>query len=135
MRLNTQNMRFVETVPLSTHEKLHIKKYTCTLYSESNVSYFYSTYADSSMYQVSSCRGFTLLLQLLRYKLASREIIRLLLARTCPNYYFYSVDFWLEETLVKQADSSLLFLLLMLALQRCFSRGSTLSINSPFWKS
>ena len=29
--------RFVETVLLSTHETLHIKKYT--LYSESNVSY------------------------------------------------------------------------------------------------
>ena len=37
MRLNTQNKRFVETVLLSTHETLHIKKYT--LYSESNISY------------------------------------------------------------------------------------------------
>ena len=127
-----KNMRFVETVLLSTLEKLHIKKYTCNLYSESNVSWFYSTYADASMYQVSSCRGFTLLLQLLKYKLASREIIHLLLARTCPNYYFYSEDFWLGMRL---ADSSLLFSLLMLALERCFPSRSTLSINSPFWKS
>ena len=29
---------------------------------------FYSTYADASMYQGSSCRGFTLLLQLLKSK-------------------------------------------------------------------
>ena len=33
---------------------------------------------------------------------------------------------------MKQADSSLLFPLLMKALERC---GSTLSIHSPFWKS
>ena len=32
-----KNKRFVETVLLSTHETLHIKKYT--LYSESNVPY------------------------------------------------------------------------------------------------
>ena len=37
MRLNTQKQGFVETVLLSTHETLHIMKYT--LYSESNVSY------------------------------------------------------------------------------------------------
>ena len=37
MSLNHKNKRFVETVLLSTHETLHIKKYT--LYSESNVSY------------------------------------------------------------------------------------------------
>ena len=37
MRLIHKNKRFVETVLLSTHETLHIKKYT--LYSESNVSY------------------------------------------------------------------------------------------------
>ena len=29
---------------------------------------FYSSYADASMYQGSSCRGFTLLLQLLKSK-------------------------------------------------------------------
>ena len=37
MGLNTHNTRFVETVLLSTHEILHIKKYT--LYWEFNVSY------------------------------------------------------------------------------------------------
>ena len=38
MRLKTEKQAcFVETVLLSTHETLHIKKYT--LYSESNVSY------------------------------------------------------------------------------------------------
>ena len=37
-------------VLLSTHETLHIKKYT--LYSESNVSYIlFDIYADASMYQ------------------------------------------------------------------------------------
>ena len=36
---------------------------------------------------------------------------------------------------MKQADSSLLFPLLMKALERCVSRGSTLSFHSPFWKS
>ena len=36
MHMNTQNKRFVETVLLSTHVTLHIKKFT--LYSESNVS-------------------------------------------------------------------------------------------------
>ena len=39
------------------------------------------------------------------------------LARTCPNYYFYSDD----ETFVKQADSSLLFPLLRKAVERCVS--------------
>ena len=37
MRLIHKNKRFVETVLLSTHETLHIKKYT--LYSQYNVSY------------------------------------------------------------------------------------------------
>ena len=50
---------------------------------------FYSTFADASMYQGSSYRGFTLLLQLLKVRTAY-----LLLARICPNYYFYSDDFW-----------------------------------------
>ena len=45
----------------------------------------------------------------------------MLLARTCPNYYFYSDGFWPDETLVKPADSSLLFPLLMKALEICVS--------------
>ena len=54
-------------VLLSTHETLHIKKYT--LYSESNVSYIpFDLYADASMYLGSSYWGFTLLLQLLKNK-------------------------------------------------------------------
>ena len=52
---------------------------------------FYSTYADASMYQGSSCRGFTLLLRLLKVRTAY-----LILARICRNYYFYSDDFWLK---------------------------------------
>ena len=36
---------------------------------------------------------------------------------------------------MKQADSSLLFPLLMKALNRCVPRGSTLSILSSVWKS
>ena len=36
---------------------------------------------------------------------------------------------------MKQADSSLLFLLLMKALERCVSARVYLSIPSPFWKS
>ena len=44
----------------------YIKKYT--LYTESMCHIFYSTYADAWMYQGSSCRGFTLLLQLLKSK-------------------------------------------------------------------
>ena len=52
---------------------------------------FYSTYGDASMYQDSSCRGFTLLLQLLKVRTAY-----LLLAQICPNYYSYSDDFWLK---------------------------------------
>ena len=60
-----KNKRFVEMVLLSTHETLHIKKYT--LYSKSNVSYIlFDIYA--SMYQGSSCWGFTILLQLLKSK-------------------------------------------------------------------
>ena len=42
-------MRFIETVLLSTHETLHVKKYT--LYSESNVSYILFDTTDASMYE------------------------------------------------------------------------------------
>ena len=52
---------------------------------------FYSTYADALMYQGSSCRGFTLLLQFLK-----SENSLFARARTCPNFYFYSDDFWLK---------------------------------------
>ena len=79
MRLDTKNKRFVETVLLSTHGTLHFKKYILyyllkTSYSTYNTirnpmfHIFYSTYADALVYQGSSCRGFTLLLQLLKSK-------------------------------------------------------------------
>ena len=59
-------MRIVETVLLSTHEKLHIKKYT--LYSESNVSYILFDICGCFDVPGSSCRGFTLLVQLVKRK-------------------------------------------------------------------
>ena len=75
---------------------------------------FYSTYADASMYQGPSCRGFTLLVQLLKSKnsvlASSANMSKLLLL---------SDVFGWNETFVKQADSSLLFPLLMKALERC----------------
>ena len=53
---------------------------------------FYSTYADASMYQGLNCRGFTLLLQLVK----SKNSILASIARIFPNY-FYSDDFWLKS--------------------------------------
>ena len=58
---------------------------------------FYSTYADASMYQGSTCRG----------SFASS-------ANMSTQMFFGQ-----NETLVKQADGSLLFPLLMKALERC----------------
>ena len=91
---------------------------------------FYSTYADVSMYQGSSCRGFTLLLQFLKSE--SSLFAR---ARSCPNFYFYSDDFGLKcdvcETgrqfpTISVADEDLL--------EMCFPAGlrnrSTQSENS-----
>ena len=92
---------------------------------------FYSTYADALVYQGLSCRGFTLLLQLIKSK-------NCIFASTGANVQFITFTqmiFGYNGTFVKQADSSLLFPLLMKALERCVSSGSTLSIHSPFWKS
>ena len=66
MRLNTQNERFVETVLLSTHETLHIKKYT--LYSESNISYILFDICRCFDVPGFELSRFTLLLQLLKSK-------------------------------------------------------------------
>ena len=115
-------------VLLSTHETLHIKKYT--LYSESNVLYIlFDIYRDASMYQGSSCWGFTLLLQLLKSKnsvqtcfainstfASSANMSKLLLLEWDFSETYYSLCWWMPWRYV-------------------FPRGSTLSINSPFWKS
>ena len=101
---------------------------------------FYSTYADASMYQGSSCRGFTLLMQLLKSKNSVQTCFAInntfaSSANMSELLLFTQMIFGLNETLVKQTDSSLLFTLLVKALRDVFPRGSTLSINSPFWES
>ena len=68
------------------------------------------------MYQGSSCRGFTLLLQLLKSKnsvFASSANVQIIT--------FTQMILSKNETFVKQADSSLLFPLLMKVLERCVS--------------
>ena len=77
---------------------------------------FYSTYVDALVYQGSSCRGFTLLLQLLKSKnnvFASSANVQIIT--------FTQMILSKNETFVKQADSSLLFPLLMKVLERCVS--------------
>ena len=86
----------------------------------------YSTYAEASMYQGSSCQGFTLFLQLLKSKnsvqtffainntfASSANVSKLLLLLRC----------FLARMRREQADSSLLFPLLTKALERCFPAG------------
>ena len=125
------NKCFVETVLLSTQETLHIKKYTLYFIQKPMFHIFYSTYADASMYQGSSCRGFTLLLQLLKSKnsvfASSSNMSKLLLLlrwflakmrrlwnrQTVPYYFRCWWRPWRDV----------------------FPCGSTLSIHSPFWKS
>ena len=92
---------------------------------------FFSTYADASMYHGSSCRGFTLLVQLLKSKnsvFASSEHVQIIT--------FTQMVFGQNETSVKRADSSLLFPLLMKALERYVSpRVYTIrSFCSHIWR-
>ena len=126
-----KNKRFVETVLLSTHKTLHIKRYTVYFIRNPMFLIFYSTYADASMYQGSSCRGFTLLLQLLKSKnsiFASRA--------NMPNYYFFLRWFLarMRRLWNRQAVPNY-FRCWWRPWRDVFPRGSTLSIHSPFWKS
>ena len=61
---------------------------------------FYLTYADASMYEVLSCQGFTILLQLLKSKNNEQTCLAInntfAYSANMSNYYFYSDDFWLE---------------------------------------
>ena len=94
---------------------------------------FYSSYADASMYQGSSCRGFTLLLQLLKSKNSvglfafSANMSKLLLILR----WFLAK---MRRLLNRQTDSSLLFPLPMKALVRYVS-PRVYTIHSPFWLS
>ena len=90
-------MRFVETILLSTHETLHIKKYT--LYSESNVPYI--------LFDVCGC------FDVLGFGLSRFKSIAA--TSKSKNSVFASsakmsklLLFGYKETFVKQADSSLL---------------------------
>ena len=85
------------------------------------------------MLRCTRVRAVEVLLYMLQF--LKRKPAYLLLARTCPNYYFYSDDFWLNETFVKQADSSLLFSLLMKALERCVSPRVYTIHSFSLWKS
>ena len=110
---------------------------------------FYSTYADASMYQGSSCRCYTLLLQLLKSKnsvqtcfeinntFALGQVRDLLLARTCPKYYFYSYyDFWLEWDVSETGRQVPTISIAAEGLgEMCFPAGLNCPWNSPFWKS
>ena len=112
-----KNKRFVEAVLLSTHETLHIKKYTLYYIRNPMFLIFYLTYADSSMYQGSSCRGFTLLLQLLKSKnsvfTSSANMSKLFLLL---RWFLAKMRrLWNSQTV------PILFPLLMKALERCVS--------------
>ena len=116
-------MRFVETILLSTHETLHIKKYT--LYSESNVSYI--------LFDICGCFD-VLGFELSRfYSIAATSKSKNSVFASSANMSKL-VLFGYNETFVKQEDSSLLSPLLMKAFERCVPRRSTYPFLLHFGK-